>query len=55
MPKVTTPTKCLKCGSDKIRHEEFSMHGKYRGLGAYYNFDVYICGECAYSEFYFRG
>lgn len=57
MPKVTSPVKCPKCGSDRLRHEELAMHGKYGGLGGFvadYNFDVYICEECAYSEFYSR-
>jgi len=56
MPKVTAPAKCAKCGSSKIRHEELSMHGYHGHLGAsIFRFDVYICEECAYSEFYFNG
>jgi len=55
MPKVTTPTKCAKCGSDRLKREELAMHGRYGSLASRnYKFDVYICEECSYSEFFFR-
>ena len=53
MPKVTAPVKCAKCSSEKLRHEGVSMSGKYR-MGIV-RFDVYICEECGYSEFYSNG
>ena len=48
------PVKCTKCGSEKIKREEFSMHGKLGFMGPDYRFDVYICGNCGYSEFFFQ-
>ena len=55
MPKMTIPTKCVKCGSDKMRREELTLGGK-QGMvtGRGYRFDVYICEECGYSELFFR-
>jgi len=55
MPKVTIPTMCVKCSSEKFRREELAMggrHGVVAGRG--YRFDVYICEECGYSEFFFK-
>jgi predicted nucleic-acid-binding Zn-ribbon protein len=53
MPKVTIPTKCIKCGSEKFRYEELGIAtGNPPGRG--YRFDVYICEECGYSEFFFK-
>ena len=55
MSRVTTPPKCAKCGSKKIGHEILSMGGRYGGaMGRGYRFDVYICEECGYSEFFFK-
>jgi predicted nucleic-acid-binding Zn-ribbon protein len=48
------PVKCTKCGSEKIKREEFSMHGKLGFMGPDYRFDVYICKNCGYSEFFFQ-
>ena len=48
------PVKCTKCGSEKIKRDEFSMHGKLGFMGPDYRFDVYICGNCGYSEFFFQ-
>jgi len=55
VPKITIPTKCAKCGSEKIKHEELAMGRRYgiaRGRG--YRFDVYICEDCGYSELFFK-
>ena len=55
MPKVTIPTKCVKCGSEKFRREELAMGGRHGVVGGRgYRFDVYICEECGYSEFFFK-
>ena len=48
------PVKCTKCGSEKIKRDEFSMHGKLGFMGPDYRFDVYICKNCGYSEFFFQ-
>jgi len=47
-------TKCKRCGSTDIQHEEFSMHGKLGFMGPDYRFDVYICKTCSKSEFFFQ-
>lgn len=55
MPKMTVPTKCVKCNSDKMRREELTLGGKHgTSFGRGYRFDVYICEECGYSELFFR-
>jgi len=58
MPKVkkagVIPNKCGRCGDEQIKHEEFSMHGKLGFMGPDYRFDVYICKNCGYSEFFFQ-
>jgi len=54
MSKVTVPTKCAKCGSEQIRHEELTMYGRYGYGGRRYPFDVYICKECGYTELFFK-
>jgi predicted nucleic-acid-binding Zn-ribbon protein len=48
------PVKCTKCGSEKIKRDEFSMHGKLGFMGPDYRFNVYICTDCGYSEFFFQ-
>jgi predicted nucleic-acid-binding Zn-ribbon protein len=48
------PTKCTKCGNEEIKQEAFSMHGKLGFMGPDYRFDVYICTNCGYSEFFFQ-
>lgn len=59
MPKTkraeVIPSKCAKCGSEKIKKKEFSMHGKLGFLGPDYRFYVYICKDCGYSELFFHG
>jgi predicted nucleic-acid-binding Zn-ribbon protein len=58
MPKTkrteVSHTKCGKCGSEKIKREEFSMHGKLGFMGPDYRFDVYVCRDCGYSELFFQ-
>ena len=55
VPKITIPTKCAKCGSEKIRHEELAVGGRHGVvMGRGYRFHVYICDECGYSEFFFK-
>ena len=55
MPKITIPTKCVKCSSENMRREELAMGGRHGMLGGGrgYRFDVYICQECGYSELFF--
>ena len=48
------PTKCTICGDEDLKHEEFSMYGKLGFMGPAYRFDVYICKNCGYSEFFFQ-
>ena len=48
------PVECTKCGSEKIKRDEFSMHGKLGFMGPDYRFDVYICKNCGYAEFFFQ-
>lgn len=48
------PVKCDKCGCGEIKWEEFSMHGKLGFMGPDYRFDVCICKECGYSQFFFQ-
>ena len=53
-PEVT-PKKCPRCGEEDMKHEEFSMYGKLGFMGPAYRFDVYICKNCGFSEFFFAG
>lgn len=48
------PTKCAKCGSEELKREEFSMHGKHGFMGPDYRFDVFICKNCGHAEFFFQ-
>jgi predicted nucleic-acid-binding Zn-ribbon protein len=48
------PTKCPKCGNDRIKREQLEMHGRWGFAGPAYRFDVYICGNCGYSEIFFN-
>lgn len=50
----TTPTKCVKCGTELLKREELAMDGKLGFLGPDYLFDVYICTICGYSELFFQ-
>jgi predicted nucleic-acid-binding Zn-ribbon protein len=54
MPKITVPTKCSKCNSEQIKHEELSMYGRHGVSGRGYRFDAYICTECGYTELFYR-
>ena len=55
MPKITIPNKCAKCGSENIKTEELAVGGRHGVVGGRgYRFNVYICEECGYSEFYFK-
>jgi len=49
------PTKCPRCGSKELKHEEFSVHGKVGIVGPDYRFDVYICEACRNAQFFFQG
>ena len=56
MPKITTPIKCVKCDSERIKLEELTMGGRHgESLGRVYKFYVYICEECGYSELFYKG
>lgn len=49
------PTKCAKCGSERIKRQQLSMHSSRWGfLGRAYIFDVYSCQDCSYSELFFK-
>lgn len=48
------PTKCTRCGSDRLKHQEFAMHGKLGFMGPDYRFDAYICTNCGHTSFFFR-
>jgi len=48
------PTKCGKCSSTQLEHQEMTMYGKLGIMGPDYRFDCYICKECGYSELFFR-
>ncbi len=56
-PKKTRdlPTRCAKCGHEQLRQEALSMHGKLGFMGPDYRFDVCICKNCGYAEFFFQG
>ena len=45
--------KCPKCGRDDIRKEAGRLEGAAMGASRLF-FDVYICNNCGYSEFYFQ-
>jgi predicted nucleic-acid-binding Zn-ribbon protein len=44
---------CPKCGSDSFKKEYLKVSGKHGIVGRGYDFEVYICQVCKYSEFYF--
>lgn len=46
-------SKCPKCGGSKIKREEGRVEGATMGASRLF-FDVYICNECGYTEFYFQ-
>lgn len=48
------PARCKRCGGEKFKHDEFSMHGKLGFMGPDYRFDVYICESCNKTEFFFQ-
>lgn len=54
MPKMTVPLICAKCGSDRMRREELALFKYGMAVGRKYNFDVFICEECGYSEFFYK-
>ena len=45
--------KCPKCGGANIQKEEGRLEGATMGASRLF-FDVYICSDCGYSEFYFQ-
>jgi predicted nucleic-acid-binding Zn-ribbon protein len=54
MPKIAADLKCAKCGSDRIRQDELTLFKHGMAIGRKSNFDVFICEECGYSEFFYR-
>ncbi|MFQ5998102.1 MAG: zinc ribbon domain-containing protein [Candidatus Bathyarchaeia archaeon] len=48
---MTTEHRCAKCGSNRLTREQFEMYGS--GSKGH-RFDVVICENCNYSEFYFK-
>ena len=49
------PTKCAWCGSEELKQTVLTMYGKLGFMGPDYRFDVYMCKNCGYSEFFFQG
>lgn len=48
------PTKCAKCGNERIIRHELSMHGRWGFWGRACIFDVYVCGNCGYAELFLK-
>ncbi|MDY6906873.1 MAG: hypothetical protein SV910_01380 [Chloroflexota bacterium] len=48
------PKKCAKCGNDIIKREQLEMHSRWGFAGPAYRFNVYTCGNCGYSEFFYQ-
>lgn len=44
--------KCPKCGSDNVKKLPCEMTN-IRGCPKFV-FEIYVCGECGYSEFYLK-